>query len=315
MTKKTCLLVDGNALMYRAYYGIGRGFVPVWEGMPVGMVYGFISTMINALDVIRPDILVVTFDTKEKTFRHEMDENYKAHREKAPDDFYPQIPFIFEFLEFMNIPSFKMPGFESDDIIGTLALKAEKKNLDVKILSGDLDFLQIVSQNIKLLKLNGKIEKSIEYGPAQTQARFAVKPSQIIDLKALSGDSSDNYHGIAGVGPKTAAKWLQSFKTLENLFANLEEVDDKSRKKLEDNRDYVFHCQKLAALKTDLVVDFSFNEKFKMMKDGDAYFTKMKFPSLLSRWQKLSNNFDQKKTVEQKICSTKDEQIDQMSFF
>lgn len=315
MGNKTCLLVDGNALMYRAYYGVGKGFVPVLDQMPVGMVYGFISTMINALEVIHPHSIVVTFDTKEKTFRHDLDENYKAQREKAPDDFYPQIPFIFEFLESINIPILEMPGFESDDIIGTLALEGEKKDFDIKILSGDLDFLQIVSNKIKLLKLNGKIEKSIEYGPAQTKARFLVDPSQIVDLKALSGDSSDNYHGIAGVGPKTAAKWLQEFQSLENLFANLEKLDDNVRNKLEENRDYVFHCQKLAALKTDLSVDFPFDKKFEMVKDVDAFFAKMKFFSLLSRWQKLSNNFDQKKSTEQKICSKKDDQMKQMPLF
>ncbi len=315
MRNKTCLLIDGNAIMYRAYYGVGKGFVPVWEGIPVGMVYGFISTILNALDVIKPHSVVVSFDTKEKTFRHKMDENYKAQREKAPDDFYPQIPFIFEFLEAIQIRRIEMPGFESDDIIGTLALKGEDQGFNIKILSGDLDFLQLVSEQTKLLKLNGKIEKSIEYGPEQTEARFFVSPSQIVDLKALSGDSSDNYKGIPGVGPKTAAKWLQEFTSLENIFNNLEKFDDKTKEKLKINREYAFHCQKLAALKTDLLVDFEFDKKFEMLANVEPFFTKMKFHSLLSRWQKLNNNFDQKITVEQKKNSKNNDNLNQISLF
>jgi DNA polymerase-1 len=315
MKDKTCLLVDGNAIMYRAYYGVSKGFVPVLDGMPVGMVYGFISTILNALEFLKPHSIVVTFDTKEKTFRHKMDENYKAQRKKAPDDFYPQMPFIFDFLKAMNIQRIEMPGFESDDIIGTLALKGANDNFNIKILSGDLDFLQIVSERIKLLKLNGKIEKSIEYGPEQTKARFAIEPSQIVDLKALSGDSSDNYQGISGIGPKTAAKWLQSFQTLENIFDNLEKFEDKIKEKLETNRDYVFHCQKLAALKTDLLIDFEFDKKFEMTQAAEPFFVKMKFHSLMSRWQKLNNNFDQNKNIEQIICSGNGNQEEQMSLF
>ncbi len=311
---ETVVLIDGNALMHRAYHAVK--FAPTYENKPVGMVYGFASMLINAIEHFHPNHLVIAFDTKEKTFRHKMDENYKAHREKADDDFYAQIPLVFECIEHFQLPVLTAPGFEADDIIGTLAKKAEKAEKSVKIMSGDLDFLQLVNENIVLMKPNGKVQDSISYGPDETLARYGVTPDQIVDYKALVGDSSDNYKGLPGCGPKTAAKLLQEYGTLDNLFKNLNHLDPKLRKKFEENKDDVLHCQELAQLKLDVPIEFDFNESFDFAPEETMqFFQKINFPSLLGRYQRLIKNYDQEKNKEQINYTEKDDKKEQMSLF
>ncbi len=309
---KTVILIDGNSLMHRAYHGIAKGFIPIWEGMPIGMVYGFASSLLNVIDNFHPDSLIVTFDTKAKTFRHELDEEYKAQREKASDDFYAQIPYIDELLTSFQIPTFKIDGYESDDLIGTLATKMSK-DAEVKILSADLDFLQLVSDNIALLKFNGKIP--ILYGPAETKARYGIEPSQIIDYKAIIGDSSDNYKGIPGIGPKTASKLLQDFSTLNGIYDHLDDLPIKVREKFNDHKDQALKCQTLATIKTDIHLDTK-DQKFEFHEETTtAFLEKMKFSSLINRYQKLITNFDQPKPSEQKKSSKQERLEDQMSLF
>ncbi len=286
---KNIVLIDGNALMYRSYHGVRNGFIPLFDGKPIGMVYGFASTILHIIDFFRPDGLFFTFDTKEKTFRHDMDDAYKAHREKAPDDFYDQIPYVFEFLEAFHVPVLTCPGYESDDIIATIALQSPKGS-QVKIVSGDLDFLQLVSEKIVLVKLNGKVEQSVLYGPKETKARYGITPLQMIDLKALMGDSSDNYKGIEGIGPKTASQLLQQYGTIEGIYDHLTELKSSLQEKFRSHREYVFHCRDLARLRTDVPVEFSFDNAFDFISDDlSTFFQKMAFRSLEQRYQKLIN--------------------------
>ena len=292
-TKKSILLIDGNALMHRSYHGIAKGFMPILDGKPVGMVYGFTATLLNAIEYFHPHVMAVTFDTKEKTFRHEMDEAYKAQREKAPDDFYSQIPLVYEMLEAFHIPTLTQPGYESDDLIGTIAKEGESKNYDIRILSGDLDFLQLVSDHVQLVKFNGKIENSVFYGPKETEARLGVKVDQVVDYKAIIGDSSDNYKGIPGVGPKGAEKLLHEYKSLEGIYDHLQDLQPKLREKFETNQDYVFHCRKLAQLHFDVPHDFTFDSEFVLVPDtSSAFLEKMKFPSLISRYNRLLRDYE-----------------------
>lgn len=298
---KKLVLVDGNALMHRSYHGVGKGFIPMYEGMPIGMAFGFASTMLHIIDHFMPEVLFVTFDTKEKTFRHKADENYKAHRPKAPDDFYPQLPYVYEFLESFEIPIFKMPGYESDDIIGTMARKAEQENYSVKILSGDMDFLQLVSPQVHFLKFNGAIEKSIEYGPDETQEKLGITVAQVIDYKALTGDSSDNYKGIEGLGPKTAVKFLSQYQSIEGIYAHLSQLPDKWRLKFEENREYLAHCKMLATIDTQVPIDFSLDQMFDLSPETSlSFLEKMKFYSLVGRFKRLNKKFEQKGVATEK---------------
>lgn len=313
---KSIILIDGNSLMHRAYHGVNKGFIPLFEGKPIGMVYGFASTLLHILEQFRPDSIMVTFDTKEKTFRHELDEDYKAQREKAPDDFYEQIPYIFELLESFHIPSLTSPGYESDDIIGTLSQAAAKEGWEVKILSNDHDFLQLVNDQIKLVKFNGKVDQSLVYGAKETFSRYGIYPEQMIDFKAITGDSSDNYKGVGGIGPKTAASLLQEYKSLDGIYENLDQLKPKVREKFEAHKDYVYHCQELATIHTKTPVEYDFSYQFHFTPtDTEGFLERMKFQSLVVRYQKLIKNFDQPKNKEHKIESEKEASDEQMSLF
>ncbi len=302
--------------MHRSYHGVNKGFIPVWKGMKIGMVYGFGSMLLHIIQHFRPDTLIVTFDTKEKTFRHEADENYKAQREKAPDDFYAQIPYIYKLLENFEIPVLKLPGFESDDIIGTLAHSANDQEHDVKILSGDLDFLQLVSDNVSLVRFNGRIEQQIPYGPKETLARYGIEPRQMIDYKAIIGDSSDNFKGVLGVGPKTATKLLQEFGTLEKIYEHLDELAPKVKEKFETQKDQAIHCKMLATIKTDVPVDFDLNQKFELCPDKTIPFLEeMKFHSLVNRYHRLNINIVQPRKTEQKKKTKKGDDDEQLVLF
>jgi len=314
--QKTCILIDGNALMHRSFHGVNRGFIPIHDKKPIGMVFGFVSTLLNVIDFFHPDLLIVAFDSREKTFRHDLDPEYKSHRKKAPDEFYDQIPLVHDCLDAFEIPVEIRPGFESDDLIGTLAKKAEK-NFKVFILSGDLDFLQLVSDKIRLAKFNGAIANSVFYGPAETHARYGITPEQIVDFKAIIGDSSDNYKGVAGIGPKTAEKLLADFKNLENILKNLEKLPKKIQEKFKRDREYAIHCKKLAKIHTEIPLDFDLENpknkfKFSPQKTRD-FLRKLNFNSLLARYEKLIKNYDQKKSGEQKNSSKKEE--NQMALF
>ncbi len=316
---RNLVLIDGNAIMYRAYYGVNKNFVPTLNGMPVGMVYGFSSILLNIIEHLNPANLVVTFDSKEKTFRHEMDENYKAQRKPAPDDFYPQMPYIEKMVEAFQIQSFKRPGFESDDLIGSLAKKFAGNSAydQIFIVSGDLDFTQLVSDKIKLLKVTGKISDSPIYGPAEVVARYGITPEQMVDFKAITGDSSDNYSGIAGVGPKTAQKLLEKYGDIEGILANLETLEPpKLREKFRENKDYLLHCRELAQIKTDLPVECNFSRDFELDFDSvDGFFAEMGFRALRGRLQRLDKNSVQNLKFGQKNSSRKVPSESQMSLF
>jgi DNA polymerase-1 len=311
------ILIDGNALMHRAYHGMARGFVPQHDGQPVGMVYGFASTLINALEYFHPQSIIATFDNKEKTFRHKLDENYKAHRKSAPDDFYPQIPLVKECIEAFGISIFEKPGFEADDLIGTLATQAEQEGNEVFILSGDLDFLQLVSDKVKLAKLNGRLENSIIYGPTETEARYGITPEQMVDFKAIVGDSSDNYKGIPGVGPKTAAPLLQEWGSLDNILRNIDSLPSKIQEKIKTFKEQVLHCQTLAKIDTSVSLETPPNfDSFQLESEAPIkFFTKIKFPSLRNRYEKLINKSTRQVNVGQKNSSKKGSDSNQMSFF
>lgn len=314
--KNSIVLIDGNAVMHRAYHGINRGFVPVWNQMPVGMVYGFASTLISVIEHLRPEKIVVAFDTKEKTFRHKLDTEYKAHRKPTPHDFYPQVPLVEELVTALGIQIIKAPGFEADDICGTLAVEAAKKNIDARIVSGDLDYTQLITDRIHLVKLNGKIDQSPIYGPAEVEARFGIKPEQIIDFKALVGDSSDNFKGLAGCGPKTAAEWIQRWNTLDEIFEHKYELSDKWREKLEAEEAYVRQCKVLSAIKTDIPLPFNWDEKFSFpLETSQEFFEKMNFRNLATRLLKLNKKIAQNKTPEQNSDTKKDEGDYQLALF
>jgi DNA polymerase-1 len=247
----TFLIIDGHALIYRAYHAFPKTLTSS-SGQLTNAVYGFARILLKSIQDFDPTYLVVAFDHKEKTFRHEKFVDYKAHRPPMPDDLISQIDLVFQVVKSMNIPTFQVAGFEADDLIGTITLLNEPKGIDNLVVTGDKVFIPG----------RGRFSKDKEYTPDAVLKKMDVRVDQIVDLKGLMGDSSDNIPGVKGVGPKTAVKLLQEFDNLDSLYKALEEVPDhplfkKSLyKKLVENKELAFLSQDLATIKRDIPVSY-----------------------------------------------------------
>lgn len=249
--KQSLFIVDGSSYIFRAYYAIKP--LNTSKGLPTNAIIGFAKMILRLINTKKPEHIVVVFDSKEKNFRHELYPAYKANRETPPDDLKIQIPYIHQVVKALNINMAILPGFEADDIIGTIAVK-EKDNFAVTIVSADKDLMQLVTDDIKMFDpMKDKI-----YSPKDVIEKMGVPPEQIIDFLAITGDSSDNIPGVAGLGPKGATELLKEFSTLENIYNNLDKIKESKRVKLETSRENAFLSQKLTALKLD--VPFKYNE-------------------------------------------------------
>ena len=215
--KPVFLVIDGNSLLHRAWHAIP--VLQTKDGTPVNALYGFLSILFKAWKDLNPSCIAVAFDRKEPTFRDKMYKEYKAGREKQPDELYAQIPMIVQALEFFNIPSISKAGFEADDILATVAEKLKKEKLETIILTGDQDTMQLVGGNTKVCTFKKGISDTMVYDEAAVEARYGLKPEQMVDYKSLRGDPSDNIPGVKGIGEKTAVALLTEFGTLEKVYA------------------------------------------------------------------------------------------------
>ena len=239
---KKLLIIDGNSILNRAYYGIRPLSAP--DGTPTNAVYGFLNIMFKYLDEENPDYLCVAFDVKEKTFRHKRYELYKAQRKPAPEDFLVQLPLMKEVLQKMNCLCLEKPGYEADDIIGTVSAMCERGGIDCRILTGDKDDLQLCSDRtvVKLVITRMGKTDTTDYGEAEFKEKYGIEPNAFIDVKALMGDASDNIPGVKGIGEKTAMSLIQNYGSIEKIYENTEalEVTQSVRNKLSDGRDNAF---------------------------------------------------------------------------
>jgi len=281
---KTHLLIDGYAMMFRSFYAVR--FAPTYNNISVNAVYGCATTIMQSLEHFNPDSVVVCFDAPEKTFRHEADDDYKAQRAKAPDEFIAQIELVHELVKSFGIPLYIKPGFEADDIIGTLAKRAEAAQERALILSGDYDFLQLTSDCIQLAKFNG--QTPMVFDEEMAYNKLGVRPDQVVDYKAICGDSSDNYKGVPGIGPKGAVKLLTQYNTLEGIYENLDDLAPKLREKFEINRDQAFHCQFMAKIHLDVPVEHDFDDYTLPVDQVKDFYVKVGFPSLMRRLEKVA---------------------------
>ncbi len=278
MQKKKFLIIDSNALVHRAYHALP----PLTDknGEIVNAVYGFLLMFLKAIQEFKPNYIAACFDMPGLTFRHKEYKEYKATRVKAPDDLYAQIPRIKQCLTVFNVSVFGETGFEADDVIASIAEKTEKKGINTIILTGDLDMLQLVDSDTGVYAMRKGIKDMILYDKDKVFQRYGLSPTQIVDLKALMGDSSDNIPGIPGIGVKTASSLLQKFKTLENVYKQVSDADIKPRIKqlLLDYKEQAFLSQRLAQIKKDVDVDFNLENceykgynKEKVLKMFDEY--------------------------------------------
>src|SRR5665647_148058 len=216
MSKERLLILDGHSLMYRAFYALPA--LTNSDGIYTNAVYGFTSMLLKMKEEFEPDYIVTTFDRRAPTFRHDEYKEYKAGRKKMPDELQGQFALVRELLEKMAIDIFELDGFEADDLIGTLSVIAEKEGLEVFIVTGDRDALQLATDNVKVvINKKGMSEKEI-YDRNRMIEEFGVTPTEFIDVKGLMGDASDNIPGVPGIGEKTAYKLIKEYKSIENLL-------------------------------------------------------------------------------------------------
>ncbi|HEV2005965.1 MAG TPA: 5'-3' exonuclease H3TH domain-containing protein, partial [Candidatus Limnocylindrales bacterium] len=279
------MLLDGNGLIYRGYFALPP--LTTSKGDLVNAVFGFCSIVLRGIQDIRPDYVAVAFDLSAPTFRHERFADYKATRQRMPDDLRNQFPKVREVVKALRFPVFEMEGYEADDIIGTLSVEAERRELDTTIVTGDLDMLQIVSDRVRLMTTRSGVENTILYDPARINERYGLVPGQMVDYKALKGDTTDNIPGVPGVGEKTAAKLIAEYGSLDAVYARIEEVKpEKLREKLREHRDQVFEGQWLSRIVRDLPVKLDLEAARIGDYDRDEVirlFREYEFRSLLDR--------------------------------
>jgi DNA polymerase-1 len=290
-SKPRLYLIDGHALAYRTYFALTRAAeTSRWitkSGEPTAGTYGFTSVLLRILEQENPEYLAVSFDTG-RTFRDDLFEEYKATREKMPDDLRVQIERIRELVAAFGIPILEADGFEADDVLGTVAKKASQEEVAVIILTGDRDLLQLVQENIHIQLAGQKLSEAQDYGPAEVEARYGLRPEQLIDHKALVGDSSDNIPGVRGVGEKTSVTLLTQYGDLDGIYANLEQVATRFRNKLEEGREAAYLSRKLGRIVTDVPVHFDLQacraQEYDREKVADL-FRELEFRTLLDRIQ------------------------------
>jgi DNA polymerase-1 len=248
----TIVLIDGHALVFRAFYGVPHLTSP--KGELVNAVHGFTSMLFKAWRELKPRYVVATFDFSSQTFRKTKFADYKATRGPQPDGLGPQFPYIFKLLDCMNIPVHSIEGYEADDLLGTLSLQAEQEGLEVVILTGDMDALQLVSPHTRVLTSRRGFSDTVLYDVEAVRERYGFDPSAIPDFKALRGDSSDNIPGVPGVGDKTASKLVAQFGSVEGIFEHLDALPAKQRGLLEPLHDQVLMAKELATIVRDVPI-------------------------------------------------------------
>lgn len=250
---KKLLLIDGNAIFHRAFHALP--LLTDSKGNYTNAIFGFTKMLFEIIKKEKPDYLTVAFDHRDKTFRHKEFVEYKANRPAPPDELYPQLPGLIELLKVFDIPIFQQSGFEADDIIGTLATQADRNpELLTRILTGDKDAFQLVTQHVNVIVPIKGISEIATYDPAGVEAKMGLRPDQIVDYKALRGDVSDNIPGVKGIGDKQAVELLQKYDTLDNLYQHLDELKPAQQTKLTENREIAYLSQKMATIIRDMPI-------------------------------------------------------------
>ena len=282
------VLIDGHSILNRAFYGVPD--LTNAEGLHTNAVYGFLNIMLKILEEEKADHLAVAFDLPEPTFRHKMFDAYKGTRKPMPEELREQVPLIKEALAAMEIPILTLAGYEADDILGTVAKQCQENGVDVSIVSGDRDLLQLADSHIKIRipKTSRGTTEIHDYYPEDVKREYQVSPKEFIDVKALMGDSSDNIPGVPSIGEKTATSLIVSYGSIENAYAHLEEIrPPRAQKALEEHYDLAQMSKELAAICTHCPVEFAYEDtKVENLYTSEAFLfmKRMGFKSILSRF-------------------------------
>lgn len=289
---KLFIILDSNSIMHRSYHALPP--LTTRDGELVNAVYGFSSILMTILTQEKPFYIAAAFDTAAPTFRHKAYKEYKAGRVKPPQEFYDQIPRIQEIVETMNIPILEQDGVEADDIIGTIVTENERihPKLSNKIITSDMDAMQLVTNKTCVGNLHKGYKASTCFHPEDVVEKYGLKPNQIIELKALQGDASDNIPGVKGIGKVGATQLLQAYGNLEGIYKNLDKITGKKHELLTEQKEQAFFSRELATIKLDVDIDYKLENCEAHDFDTDKVvklFESMQFYSLIRRlgeWQK-----------------------------
>ncbi len=328
---KKIVLIDGHSILNRAFYAIPD--LTNSEGNHTNAILGFLNIMFKILDEEKPEYLTVAFDVHQPTFRHEMFEQYKGTRKSMPDELREQVPMMKDVLRAMGVTIMEKPGFEADDVLGTIAKTCEKEGYQVSLVSGDRDLLQLATDNIKIrIPKTKKGGTEIEnYNTQDVIDAYGVTPTQFIDLKGLMGDTSDNIPGVPGIGEKTASKIISAFDSIENAYEHIDEIGPaKAREALKNNHELAVLSKALATIKIDCEIDFHLEDALLgnlYNERAFSYFKKLEFKSLLNRFQlevthyesiedhfKIISDLEQAETVFQKLFQETQDKIAGIQF-
>lgn len=296
--KKNLILIDGHALAFRQYFALERTGMRTSTGVPSWAVFGFFKALFDLMKnkELEPDAIAVTFDVSHQTFRTERYDEYKANREKMPDDLHVQMGLIYEGLQAFSIPIYQKEGFEADDVIGTISKKACELGHKVYILTGDQDSFQLVDTEGCVKVIIPSKGELVEYDWEKVYEKLGVYPNQVIDYKALRGDSSDNIPGIRGIGEKTAQKLLGTYGDLDTVYENVDNIKEKAvREKLKNGKDMAYMSRFLATIVRDVDVEFDFDKaciNLPMLNSVTAFLTKMQFFSFLKNIKNILATFN-----------------------
>lgn len=302
MDNEKVLLIDGNSIAFRAFFALHQqleSFVS-HEGLHTNAIYGFNTMLDKVLSDINPDKALVAFDAGKVTFRTKKFSEYKSGRKKTPSEFLEQIPFIKDLINAYGIKTYELKNYEADDIIGTIANKADLNGDKVTIVTGDRDLTQLVNDDITVAITKKGVSEIEYYTPKHIQNKYGIKPDQIVDLKGLMGDKSDNYPGVTGIGEKTAIKLLQKYSNIDNLYNSLNELKtSKMKEHLIADRDNAFLSKDLATIRKDAPIDIGLDELNYLGKDTNKLiklYRKIDFKSFLSKLDTVNINSSTPKT-------------------
>jgi DNA polymerase I len=279
-----CIIIDGNSIINRAFYALPP--LTNGAGLHTNAVYGFTNMLLRLIEEEKPTHMLVAFDAGKVTFRHAEYGEYKGGRAKMPPELAEQFPLLKELLRAMGIRQFELEGYEADDIIGTLTKRADEQGVETLVVSGDKDMLQLASGHVTIALTRKGISETEKYDPEAIKEKYNITPAQIIDLKGLMGDSSDNIPGVPGVGEKTALKLLHEFGTVENVLANVDDVKGKIKEAIRENADKARMSKEIATIYREVALDAEWDELAFSGYDSAAtksMFQKLEFKSLLER--------------------------------
>ena len=289
---KKLLLIDGNAVLHRAYHALPASLTTK-DGEPINAVYGFVSMLVKIIEDIKPTHIACAFDTPVETFRKAEYVGYQAHRPRLDSDLSSQFEICYKVLDAMNIPIYKIERYEADDVVGTIANQCSGLVDEVVIVTGDRDILQLVDdkKKVRVYMPTQGINKAKLYTESEVVERMGVKPLQIVDYKALAGDSSDNYPGVTGIGPKTAINLLIEYGTLENIYEHINEIPEKVGKKLAVGVESAGMSKKLAMIVKDVPLTFHLSDSANWKLNSDRVlevFSEIGFKTLTNRVKQMT---------------------------